>query len=122
MRYWDVHNFRKLTVWSRSSTFAQEVYALTASVVRPDQRVVSAQLRRAALSVPANIAEGCGKASRGETIRYLEIACGSVSESEHHLHMAADLAILPSASCASLAEEASQLRRMLRALIARLPA
>ena len=86
-----------------------------------EQRVVSAQLRRAAISIPANIAEGCGKASRAETIRYLEIACGSVSESEHHLQMAADLAILPSAACASLSEEASQLRKMLRALIARLP-
>ena len=117
-----MHNFRKLTVWNRSRVFAQEVYALTARVVRPEQRVVSAQLRRAALSVPANIAEGCGKASRAETIRYLEIACGSVSESEHHLQMAADLAILPSASCAALAEEAYQLRKMLRALIARLPA
>lgn len=114
-------NFRKLTVWNRSRTFAQEVYALTASVVRPEQRGVSAQLRRAALSIPANIAEGCGKGSRAETIRYLEIACGSVAESEHHLQMAVDLAILTTANCASLAEEASQLRRMLRALIARLP-
>ena len=122
MRYWGVHNFRKLTVWDRSRVFAQEVYVLTARVVRPAQRVVSAQLRRSALSIPANIAEGCGKASRAATIRYLEIACGSVAESEHHLQMAADLAILPSASCATLAEEASQLRKMLRALIARLPA
>ena len=116
-----MHNFRKLTVWDRSRVFAQEVYALTAKVVRPDQRVISAQLRRAALSVPANIAEGCGKASRAETIRYLEIACGSVAESEHHLQMAADPAILPSAACAALADEATQLRKMLRALIARLP-
>lgn len=117
-----MHNFRKLTVWDRARVFAQEVYVLTARVVRPAQRVVSAQLRRSALSIPANIAEGCGKASRAETIRYLEIACGSVAESEHHLQMAADLAILPSANCATLAEEASQLRKMLRALIARLPA
>ena len=117
-----MHNFRKLTVWNRSRVFAQDVYALTAKVVRPEQRAVSAQLRRSALSIPANIAEGCGKASRAETIRYLEIACGSVSESEHHLQMADDLAILPSANCASLSEEATQLRKMLRALIARLPA
>ena len=90
-----MHNFRKLTVWNRSRIFAQEVYTLTALVVRPEQRVVSAQLRRSALSIPANIAEGCGKASRAETIRYLEIACGSVAESEHHLQMAADLLSCP---------------------------
>lgn len=79
-------------------------------------------MRRAALSIPANIAEGCGKGSRAECIRYLEIACGSVAESEHHLQMASDLAILPIGNCSALADEASQLRRMLRALIARLPA
>ncbi|CAN5916255.1 four helix bundle protein [soil metagenome] len=121
MLLYGVHNFRKLTVWNRSRIFAQEVYLLTARVVRPEQRAISAQLRRAALSIPANIAEGCGKGSRAETIRYLEIACGSVAESEHHLQIAADLAILPGASCATLADEAQQLRRMLRALIARLP-
>ena len=70
----------------------------------------------------ANIAEGCGKRSRAETIRFLEIACGSVAESEHHLLVAADLAILPERKCIQLADEAIQLRRMLRALIERFPA
>lgn len=116
-----MHNFRKLDVWNRSRVFAREVYHLTVSVVRPEERVVATQLRRSALSIPANIAEGCGKGSRAETIRYLEIACGSVAESEHHLLIARDLAILPETACCKLADEASQIRRMLRALIERLP-
>ena len=99
----------------------ENVYFLCATVTNPQQRVVTAQLRRSALSISATIAEGCGKGSRPETIRYLEMACGSVAESEHHLLMASDLAILPPAKCSTLAGEASQLRRMLRALIERLP-
>ena len=102
-----MHNFRKLTVWSRSRIFARDVYFLCAAVRNPQQRVVTAQLRRSALSISATIAEGCGKGSRAETIRYLEIACGSVAESEHHLQIAADLAILPGASCARVCPEIS---------------
>ena len=116
-----MHNFRKLAVWSRSRIFARDVYFLCATVRNPQQRVVTAQLRRSALSISATIAEGCGKGSRAETIRYLEIACGSVAESEHHLLVATDLAILPERHCLKLADEAPQLRRMLRALIERLP-
>ena len=101
--------------------FGREVFFLTASVVRSEYRLVTSQLRRSALGISANIAEGCSKGSRAETIRYLEIACGSVGESEHHLLVAGELAILPETKCATLADEASQLRRMLRALIERLP-
>ena len=101
--------------------FGREVFILTASVVRPEYRLVTSQLRRSALGISANIAEGCGKGTRAETIRYLEMACGSVAESEHHLVMAADLAILPEHRCSRLADEASQIGRMLRALIERLP-
>ena len=116
-----VHNFRELIVWRRSTSFAREVYFLSSTVLRPEQRVVTTQLRRSALSVPANIAEGCGKRSRAESIRFLEIACGSAAESEHHLLIAAELAILPEARCTKLADEALQIRRMLRALIERFP-
>ena len=116
-----MHNFRKLAVWSRGRIFAREVYLLSAAVTNPRQRTVTSQLCRSALSISATIAEGCGKGSRAETIRYLEIACGSVAESEHHLLVAADLLILPERKCVTLIDEATQLRRMLRALIERLP-
>lgn len=89
---------------------------------RPDRRLVTSQLKRAALSISANIAEGCGKGSRAETIRYLEIACGSAAETEHHLIMASDLSILGAQRVALLVARAAELRRMLRALIERLPA
>lgn len=53
--------------------------------------MVGGQLRRAALSIPSNIAEGCGKSSRKETIRFFQIASGSATEAENHLIIASDL-------------------------------
>jgi four helix bundle protein len=82
---------------------------------------VTSQLKRSALSISANIAEGCGKRSRAEAIRYLEIACGSAAETEHHLTIARDLRILPADRCVQLEQQAADARRMLRALIDRFP-
>jgi four helix bundle protein len=116
-----MHNYRKLNAYQRAKKFGQEVYRLTGSVVRPEHRTVTAQLRRSALSISATIAEGCGKASRAETIRYLEMSCGSTVESEHHLGMAIDLGILPERHCAELINEAVHIGRMLRRLIENFP-
>jgi four helix bundle protein len=116
-----MHNYRKLTVYHRARAFAREVYFLTTSVSRPEARLVTSQLRRCALGISSTISEGCGKNSRAETIRYLEISCGSVAESEHHLSEAAELAILSPRKCAQLEDEAVQILRMLRALIENFP-
>ena len=116
-----MHNSRKLVVWSRARALGGNVYRLCATVTAPQGKPVTAQLRRSALSISANIAEGCGKRSRAEGIRYLEIATGSAAETEHHLAMAADLEILPRADCNRLADEAEQVGRMIRALIVRFP-
>jgi four helix bundle protein len=115
-----VHDFRRLVVWQRARVFARGVYRLTAAA-RPEEKVVTAQLRRSALSIGATVAEGCGKRSRAETVRFLEIACGSAAESEHHLTIAVDLEILPADACGALINEAAQLQRMLRGLMKRLP-
>ena len=116
-----MHNFHKLDVYNRARVFARNVYLLSASVTRPEQRAVTSQLRRSALSISATIAEGCGKRSRAETIRFLDMANASVAESEHHLGVSVDLAILPERKCAPLVDEAVQLRRMLSALINNFP-
>jgi four helix bundle protein len=116
-----MHNFTKLAVWSRARALGRDVYRLCSTVKSPEQKVVTAQLRRSALSISANIAEGCGKRSRAEGIRFLEIAAGSAAETEHHLLMATDLDILPKSACTRLGNEAEQIGRMLRALIKNFP-
>jgi four helix bundle protein len=78
-------------------------------------------LRRSALAIATNIAEGCGKSTRAETIRYLDIAAASAAETEHHLELAHDLRIIDPAMGAELLARVVSIRRMLHALIKKLP-
>jgi four helix bundle protein len=117
-----VHDFTRLTVWQRSRLFARDVVRLTSRVRRGEDKVTIAQLRRSALGIPAAICEGCGKRTRAESIRYLDIAQGSAMESEGHLLQAIDIAVLPERECRKLLDEVTQIQRMLRALMRNFPA
>ena len=86
----------------------EEIYAL------------SSQTKRAAASIGANIAEGCGRKSDGEMARFLHIARGSAVELEYHLLLARDLEFLPAASFGFLQREVDEIQRMLTSLIQRI--
>jgi four helix bundle protein len=116
-----MHDFRRLQVWQRSRELAVTVDGLTRRFPRSDRGVVSGQLRRAALSIPANIAEGCGKSSRKETIRFLQVASGSASETESHLLVASDLGYLSAPVREALLDDARSIQRMLIGLMNNLP-
>jgi four helix bundle protein len=116
-----MHDFRKLQVWQRSRELAVSIDRVTRQFPRADHGVVASQLRRAALSIPANIAEGCGKSSRKETMRFLQIAAGSAHEVENHLLIAADLGYLAKATSEQKLGELKTIQRMLGALMRKLP-
>ena len=78
-------------------------------------------MRRAALSIPANIAEGCGRNSRNDTIRFLRIAAGSATEVESHLEVASSLGYLSAFQREPLVDDAKAIQRMLFRLIQNLP-
>jgi four helix bundle protein len=115
-----MHDFRRLKVWDEARRLGTEIYELCARRPRAEL-LITAQLRRSALSIATNIAEGCGKSSRAETIRYLEIAAGSAAETEHHLEVARDLRVLTSEQAEDLIARVRRLRRSLSALIDRFP-
>jgi four helix bundle protein len=115
-----MHDFRKLFVWQMSKDLGTDVYRLCAVAPRTHTAVTS-QLRRSALGIATSIAEGCGKSSRGETIRYLDIAAGSAAETEHHLETARDVGALDANTCREMLSRVGSIRRMLRALIENLP-
>lgn len=115
-----MHDFRRLRVWHEAKHLGATIYALCGERPRADH-VITTQLRRAALSVAANIAEGCGKNSRAETLRYFEIASGSAAETEHHLEVARDVGVISAETSQTLIDATHTLRRMLRGLIHRLP-
>ena len=88
-------DFKKLKVWQKSHHLTLEVYKLTAGFPDRERFGLTGQLRRAAASIPANVAEGCGRGTDNELGRYVRIGLGSATELEYHLILARDLGILP---------------------------
>ena len=88
-------DFRNLKVWEKSHQLALAVYKATSTFPRHELYGLTSQIRRACASIPANIAEGCGRSGDAELARFLQIAMGSASELEYHLLLARDLGFLP---------------------------
>jgi four helix bundle protein len=90
-----VHNpaksFTDLVVWQKAHEFVLQLYRFTEGFPRAEIFALTAQMRRAAVSIPANIAEGFGKRTTAEKIRFLNIAQGSLEESKCHLILSRDL-------------------------------
>jgi four helix bundle protein len=115
-----VGDYRKLQVWERAHRLTLEVYSATKSFPREEMFRLTDQLCRAASSIPANIAEGCGRNGDAEFARFLDIAKGSATELDYHLILARDLGYLPSSRYEHLATEVDGVSRMLAALTAQL--
>ena len=113
-------DYRKLQVWERAHRLTLEVYGATQDFPKVEMYGLTNQLRRAASSVPANIAEGCGRNGDAELARFLDIAKGSATELDYHLILARDLGYLQPAQYERLASEVDGVSRMFAALIAQL--
>lgn len=101
--------FSDLVVWQKAHAFVLAVYRLTAAFPKAETYGLKAQMRRAAVSIPANIAEGFGKRSQADKARHLNIAEASVEESRYYLILARDLGYGQSADLMPLLEEVSRL-------------
>ena len=101
--------FQDLLVWQKAHQFVLGVYALTAAFPRQETYGLSLQMRRAAVSVPANIAEGFRRRGKAEKARFMNIAEGSVEECRYFLILVKDLGYGDTERLASLLEEVSRL-------------
>ena len=110
-------DFHHLHVWGRSHKLTLAIYAATLKFPREELYGLTSQIRRCAVSVGANIAEGCGKMGNNEFQRYLRIASGSASELDYELLLAKDLGYLAKPDYAKIADELSQIRKMLSSLL-----
>ena len=106
-------DFRELKVWERGHKMALTAYKLTSGFPKHELFGLTSQVRRCASSIPANIAEGCGRLGNAELHRFLQIACGSVSELEYHFLLALDLSYLSKPDYDSARDELLNLKRML---------
>ncbi len=108
----EVRNFRNLKVWEKSHRLTLAVYESTAKFPHNELYGLTSQVRRSAASIPANIAEGCGRDGEAELARFLRISAGSASELEYHLLLARDLGILVSEEHERLTKEVVEIKRM----------
>ena len=111
-----MQRFTDLKVWQRSHTLVLQIYRLTADFPSAERFGLVAQLRRAALSVPTNIAEGSKRQGSQEYARFLNIAEGSLAETEYLLLVSRDLAYAAEKAVQPLLREADEVARMLHAL------
>jgi four helix bundle protein len=110
-------DFKQLKVWRKAHEMTIETYRVTAAFPKAEMYGLTSQLRRAAASIGANIAEGCGRRSDGEMVRFLQIARGSASEVEYHILLARDLHFIEGDDFRALARQSDELQRMLTALM-----
>jgi four helix bundle protein len=115
-------DFRSLKVWEKAHALTLAIYKSTEHFPRQELYSLTNQVQRAAVSVPANIAEGCGKDSDAELKRFFCIAMGSASELEYLLLLARDLGYLPPNLYRPIQNDLVETRKMLNAFIQRLKA
>jgi len=107
-------------VWQKAHRLALNTYAASATFQRPGYFNLRDQLTRAATSVPANLAEGCGRTGDRDPRRFVRMALGSASELEYHLLLARDLGVLPVQAYDQLTAAVVEVKGMLTGFAAHL--
>ncbi len=110
-------SYLDLELWQRAMDLVVECYTLTRTFPNSELYGLSSQLQRAAVSVPANIAEGQGRQHRAEFIQHLSIASGSLAEAETHIRIAQRLKYLPEKRAVELLARCSEVGRLLNGLL-----
>lgn len=117
-----MQDFRKLKVWEKAHHFTLAIYQTTAHFPKEEMYGLTSQMRRAASSIPTNIAEGCGRGGNVEFARFLQIALGSASEVEYQILLAHDLNFISKTDHDSLSNSVTEVKRMLTGFIQKLKA
>ena len=112
-----MQDFRRLLVWQKSHAMALSVYRATFNFPEQERYGLTSQMRRVAYSVPANIAEGCGRAGRIELRHFLHLSLGSASELDYFLLLSRDLGFLTPRQYGTLESRIHELKLMLGGLI-----
>lgn len=107
---------RNLDVWKKSHQLTLSTYAITNNFPKQELYGLTSQQRRAAVSVPANLAEGCGRSNDGDFQRFVQNAMGSTTEVEYHFLLARDLGLLSAEAYGKVDVQIQQLKRMLMGL------
>lgn len=110
-------DFKTLRVWEAFHKITLRIYSITKQFSHEEVYGLTAQIRRASASVPTNIAEGCGRYSDAELLRFLVIAMGSACELEYQLLLSKDLSYINTNDYENMMEELITAKKMLNAFI-----
>jgi four helix bundle protein len=111
-----IRGYQALRVWQLSMDLVADSYRISASFPKQEAYGLTSQMRRAAVSIPANIAEGHGRRHMGECLHHLSIANGSLRELETHVQIASRLQYLTDADLSAMLNNAAEVARMLHGL------
>ena len=115
-------NFRELKVWEKAHGLTLSIYRITRDFPIQEQYGLTSQLRRAATSIPTNIAEGCGRNGDLDFARFLDIAFGSASELEYLIQLCGELELMKSEISYQLQLDVVEIKRMLSSFLQKLRA
>jgi len=110
-------DFRQLKVWEKAHYLALAIYKASVNFPKEELYGLTSQIRRSSVSVPTNIAEGCGRNSDAEFARFLQIAMGSASETEYLLLLAHELSFLRNNDYKKLQNDTEEVKRMLASFL-----
>lgn len=113
-----MRNYRDLQVWSKAHTLTVDLYRLSSSFPREEMYGLTNQLRRAAVSIGSNLAEGCGRRTKAELARFVRVAMGSASELDYQLLLSRDLGFIKDEDFRRAASELTEVRKMLTSFLA----
>lgn len=110
-------DYKNYKVWQRSHKLVLSIYSVTKKLPKTEQFGLISQMNRAAVSIPTNIAEGCGRETQKELIRFLYISSGSAHELDYLLLVSKELGFLAIEKADNLIQEIDEIKKMLAALI-----
>jgi len=117
-----MQDYRKLKVFEKADGLVIAICQVTGAFPRNELYGLTSQIRRASVSIPANIVEGCGRSSNAEFCQFLQISLGSAQELEYYIHLAAELKLLNKPDSVKLGDQSAEVKSMLIALIKRIKA
>lgn len=112
-----MQDFKKLKVWEKAHQFTLEIYKVTLIFPKDELYGLTSQIRRASVSIPTNIAEGCGREGELELKCFLQISSGSAIEVEYLLLLSSDLKFITQTQYEHLTSQVDEIRKMLISFI-----
>lgn len=112
-----MQNYQDLNVWQKSHQLVLEVYQITNQFPKNEMFGLTSQMRRASVSIPANLAEGCGKKGTNDIANFFQISLGSLHETEYYLLLSKDLQYITNEVFESRNAEIKEIKAMLVSLI-----